>query len=249
MSRIYTYPEAEEGVLEKHSLWEPPGGSGVYRRSLWFWKNFASDDTVCDLLIFLDGQNLFKAASLGRRRHWNAERHFAQRHHPLLVVGVPASVRRYPEYIGWSREPGHFSISAQKHAYFLVHFLLPYVRDLYPRSQIKGLIGASAGGVAALYTAWSFPRVFPAVGCLSAGRHYFSELLELYEGMPAQKLYLSCGDTGMDAELLPSSKKFAKLLRARKGLDLRTCWHRGKHSEVVWSRRLPDLLDFFLGEA
>lgn len=166
---------------------------------------------------------------------------------PLLVVGVPASKRRYPEYVGWSFEPGHFSKSGARHADFLVHAVLPYIKSRFSRARLKGLIGASAGGVAALYTGWRYPRRFPMIGCLSAGRHYFGELLSQFEGLPAERIYLSCGDQGMDAGFLPDSKMFAAQLKQR-GAELQTRWHRGDHSEPVWSRRIPDLLRFSLGE-
>ena len=246
MSKVYTCLKTEDGVLERHTGWEPPGGSGVYRRSLWIWKNFTSRETPCYALVFLDGQNLFEGAPREVPYHWSAETRLAQWTKPLLVVGVPASARRYPEYIGWSCEPGHFSPSGKKHAHFLSHELLFYIKQRYPNAQMKGLIGASAGGVAALYTAWLFPKIFPGVACLSAGRHYFSELLLRFPGVPAPKVYVSCGDSGMDRDFLSESKKFAKALKARNGLKLKTRWHRGDHSERVWGRRLPELLGFFL---
>lgn len=246
MSTIYAYPDDELGYLEKHSQWEPEGGTGVYRRSLLVWKNFTRRWTPCDVLLFLDGQHLFGAARTSERAPtWNAENKLAKWESPLVVVGIPASTRRYPEYIGWSTEPGHFSSSGDHHAGFLVDFVLPYIKSLYPRVRFKGLIGASAGGVAALYTGWLYPKVFPTIGCLSAGRHYFTELLDRFEGLPSPNIYLSCGDRGMDREFLLPNKAFASELRNR-GARVRARWHRGDHSEPVWARRLPDLLDFFL---
>lgn len=246
MSTIFAYPDEELGYLERHSQWEPEGGTGVYRRSLYLWKNFSSRSKPCDLLIFLDGQHLFsQAAESELAPTWDAERRLSQWEEPLLVVGVPASIRRYPEYIGWSKEPGHFSPTGDRHATFLVEFVVPYIKSLYPRARVKGLIGASAGGVAALYTGWLYPRAFRSIACLSAGRHYFSELLERFERRPAKQIYLSCGDRGMDRDFLLQNKQFASQLKAR-GALVRNRWHRGDHSEKVWGRRLPDLLDFTL---
>lgn len=244
MHTIYSYPDHGVGCLEKHTHWEPKGGTGVYRRSLYLWRNFTARRTPCDLLLFLDGQNLFaEPQPQGKVLHWDAERRLAQWPRPLVVVGVPASRRRYPEYIGWSQEPGHYSPSGKNHAAFLVHFVIPYLKSLYPRAKVKGLVGASAGGVAALYTGWLYPKFFPTVACLSAGRHYFAELVERYEGLPAPRVYLSCGDQGMDEGFVSANKWFAGVLKKR-GADLRCRWHRGDHSEPVWGRRIPDLLEF-----
>lgn len=246
MSTIYAYPDEDLGYLERHTQWEPEGGTGVYRRSLLFWKNFTRRSTPCDLLLFLDGQHLFDAwRSSERAPCWNAEKKLSKWEEPLLVVGIPASKRRYPEYIGWSTEPGHYSSSGDRHAIFLIDFVIPYIKSLYPRARIKGLIGASAGGVAALYTGWLYPRAFPTIACLSAGRHYFSELLDQFERRPARRIYLSCGNRGMDRDFLIQNKRFAAALKAR-GAEVRSRWHQGDHSEKVWGRRLPDLLDFTL---
>jgi enterochelin esterase-like enzyme len=207
------------------------------------WRNFARANRRCNLLIFLDGQNLFATDHEGRNPHWSAEKHFSQCGEPLLAVAVPASRRRYPEYVGWSQE--HYHPAGPSHADFLVHSVLPYLQSLYPNARLRALIGASAGGVAALYTGWSHPGVFPGIGCLSAGRHYFEELLEMFDGAPAPKVYLSCGDRGMDAGFQEHNRELARALKAR-GCQVRLRMHKGDHSEPVWSRRLPDLLRFFL---
>ena len=198
------------------------------------------------MLIFLDGQNLFASTQKAGLLHWDGERQFARHPNPLLVVGVPAAKRRYAEYVGWSEEPGHYSSSGHKHAEFLVRHLLPYLKSWYPKARFKGLVGASAGGVAALYTGWVYPRAFPAICCLSAGRHYFKELLENFEGCPSKRIYISCGNRGMDREFLPQSKWFASQLRKRRPRELLCRWHQGDHSEPVWSRRIPDILRFTL---
>jgi enterochelin esterase-like enzyme len=210
------------------------------------WRNFTRSNRRCNLLIFLDGQNLFETNHSGNNPHWSAERQFNKCSEPLLVVAVPASARRYPEYVGWSHEPGHYSPAGDSHADFLVNGVLPYLLTLYPNARVRALVGASAGGVASLYTGWLYPGVFPGVGCLSAGRHYFEELLEMFDGTPAPKVYLSCGNRGMDAAFQEPNRELARALRARGGCEVKLRLHQGDHSEPVWSRRLPDLLNFFL---
>ena len=244
VSRICHYPDAAYGgLLERHTEWEPSGGTGVYRRRLMLWKNFSRPNRRCNLLIFLDGQNLFETQHEGLNPHWSAEKHFAQCQEPLLVVAVPASRRRYSEYVGWSQE--HYHPAGPSHADFLVHSVLPYLHSLYPNARLRALIGASAGGVAALFTGWTYPGLFPGVGCLSAGRHYFGELLDRFEGAPARKVYLSCGNRGMDTMFQEPNRALARALKAR-GCQVLLRMHQGDHSEPVWSRRLPDLLNYFL---
>lgn len=244
VSRISLYSEAAHGgILERHTDWEPSGGSGVYRRRLVLWRNFTRCNRRCQLLIFLDGQNLFETEHAGPNPHWSAEKHLSTVEEPLLVAAVPASRRRYPEYVGWSEE--HYSPAGPSHAEFLVHCVLPYLTSLYPNAKLRGLVGASAGGVAALYTGWCYPKLFPGIGCLSAGRHYFGELLSRFDGIPAPKVYVSCGNRGMDTAFQKANRDLARALRSR-GAEVRLRLHQGDHSEPVWSRRLPDLLNFLL---
>ena len=46
----------------------------------------------------------------------------------------------------------------------------------------------------------------------------------------------------MDREFIYQNKWFASEMKAR-GANVRARWHRGDHSEKVWGRRLPDLLE------
>lgn len=236
-------PDQDLGIVERHTDWEPEGGSGVYRRRLMLWRNFRRSNRKCSLLLFLDGQNLLETGHQGSSPSWSAEHYFSKCSKPLLVAAIPASCHRYPEYVGWSNE--HYSATGAKHASFIVRAVIPYLHSIYPNAMLKALVGSSAGGVAALYTAWSYPRVFPGVACLSAGRHYFSELLARFEGLPAPKIYLSCGNQGMDFDFQQANQEFASALKAR-GALLKLYLHQGDHSEPVWSRRLPSILKFFI---
>ncbi len=244
MSRISGYQEtAYGGFLERHTEWEPKGGTGVYRRRLMIWKNFTRSNRKADLLLFLDGQNIFATEHKAPPPHWSGEKHFSRYPHPLVVAAIPASRRRYPEYVGWSHE--HYDAAGAAHVGFLVNAVLPYLHSLYPNARLRALVGASAGGVAALYTGWSHPSSFPGLACLSAGRHYFGELLERFPGLPAPKIYLSCGNRGMDAGFRDENRLLARALKERGG-EVLLRLHQGDHSEPVWSRRLPDLMNFLL---
>ena len=238
------------GILERHTQWGAPRSTGLYNRRLLVWKNFQGKTSSCQVLVVLDGQNLFRNGPEQQFASWDGEDCFSMATEPLLVVAVPASRRRYQEYVGWSREPGHYSISGEKHAEFLVGSVLNYIERSYPESRLAGMIGASAGGVAALYTAWRYPHLFPALACLSAGRHYFQELLALFPKIPSQRIYLSCGDQGMDCEFILANAQFTQSLLARGG-QVRLELHSGDHSETTWSARLPKVLRYFgvsLGE-
>ncbi len=245
MHRIVTLVSQGTESLEHHTGWEPPGGSGVYRRRLLLWRNFTNRRRRCKILLVLDGQAFFAFGQPESRQHWRAEERLKKCSSPLVVCAIPASQKRYEEYVGWSLEPGHYSPSGARHAQFLVEAVLPYLTTYFPRAELSGLIGSSAGGVAALYAGWSNPSVYPALACLSAGRHYFRELLNRFEGLPAPRVYLSCGDRGMDRGFVQENKFFANRLKAR-GCEVTLHLHQGEHCETVWGRRIPSLLNHFL---
>ncbi len=246
MSLVTILKSAAGWRLEQHTKWEPPGGSGVYRRRLLVWSNVLDRRRCCRILVCLDGQNVFAFGKSLGEPHWSGEEQLSKYAPPNTVFcAFPASSRRYQEYVGWSLEPGHYSPSGERHAEAVMSSLLPYLLRRFPRGRVCGLLGASAGGVAALYTGWRFPGRLPAVACLSAGRHYFGELLTRSPGLPSERIFLSCGDSGMDREFVEQNRWFAKKLRQR-GAEVDLVLHRGEHTESVWGRRLPRLLERLL---
>ncbi len=233
-----------QGTLESHYGFERKA-PGILRRRVYVYQNRIDRRRKLPLVIVLDGQHLFEATA--PMVSWRAERACDARQTPFLLVGFPSSTQRYPEYIGWSQKEGHTFEAAQNFRIYLVKHLLPYLKKRYRVDPERVyLLGASAGGVAALYCAWRHPGVFEAVGCLSAGRHYYPELLRTFKKAPPFRLYLSCGDRGMDRGFRSQTRNFAKALTKR-GADVRLKLHAGDHSERTWSRRLPRVLDFFLG--
>lgn len=233
-----------QGILEAHYGFETEA-PGILRRRIYVYQNRFDRRRKLPLVIALDGQHLFEATA--PMVSWRAESTCDNRKRPFLLVGFPSSTQRYPEYIGWSKKEGHTYPAAQAFRYYLVEQLLPYLAEYYRIDHDRVyLMGASAGGVAALYSAWRHPEVFDAVACLSAGRHYYLELLRTFKEPPPFRLYLSCGDRGMDRGFRPQTRNFARALTKR-GAKVRLRLHSGDHSERTWARRLPGVLDFFLG--
>lgn len=204
------------------------------------------------LLLVLDGQNAFGHDSA---RDWKlidtVDRLSARGAiTPPIVVGVSHGTNRLREYIGWSKEPGHRFAAGDHHHHFLVDHLIPFLKAHYPvrlRPRSSVILGASAGGVAALYTAFENSENFAGVGLLSAGRHYLGELLERFPNGPLSipKIYVSCGDRGMDEELLPAARDFAHRAKS-KGGEVRFRLRKGAyHVESAWTKVLPDALSYF----
>ena len=241
------------GRLYAHYGFEscPPG---VRRRRIYVYLPAAYflERRRFPVMLVLDGQN---ALGIQCERSWNLPQvmeRLAARDQiaPPVLVGIAHSGQRLSEYVGWSEEPGHFHPAGDLHRRYLVEHVLPYVEERYRlnrRRSARFITGASAGGVAALYTALRHPELFSGVGILSAGRHYFAELERRYlaGSPPRARIFISCGTRGMDEELHPFTRAFVKQLKAS-GAEYRAVTRSGaSHHERFWSAVLPDLLRYF----
>lgn len=248
-------PEADssQGLIYQHYNFEDDKTGLVRRRLLVYLPPGYSRRLRYPVIYFLDGQNVFDLPG-AREGGWKMERAMERLLRqevigPAIMVAVCNSRFRMREYVGWSEEPGHFHPNGALHARYLVETVKPYVESLYStrsRWTDHSLVGASAGGVAALYTAWSHPAVFYSVGCLSAGRHYFRELLQRFaDDEPTFRLFLSCGDRGMDRAFRRATMVFYRAMK-RRGVEVSRRLHGGDHSERTWARVAPYLLRFLL---
>lgn len=246
-------PGPGQGQVFQHFGFER-GATGLVRRKLLVYVPPGySLRRRYPVIYCLDGQNVFDLPE-AREGGWKLDRALErlirqQAVPPAILVGVCHSRYRMREYVGWSQEPGHYHSNGDLHARYLVDTVKPFVESTYrTRSRLRAhsLVGASAGGVAALYTAWAHPGAFASVACMSAGRHYFRELLRRFDDQsPTFRLFLSCGDRGMDRAFRRATMVFYRAMRAR-GIQVGKRLHKGDHSERTWSRVAPWLLRFLL---
>lgn len=248
---ISELPCSAGGRLFSHYGFEV-GSPGVRRRRIYVYQPvdyFEHPRRRFPVLYVLDGQNVLDQS---QERAWKltfAVEKLAQKAaiRTPLVVGIPHSSARLAEYVGWSHEPNHYHPAGDKHRSYVVDQVVPCIERNYRTSKRDRVIaGASAAGVAALYVGLSHPDIFPGVGVFSAGRHYFHELAERFfpTSAPKCKIFLSCGDRGMDEELCPYSKAFASRLRHQHA-EFRYRHRPGaSHHERFWTAVLPDFLKY-----
>lgn len=193
------------------------------------------------LLIVHDGFDYLKFAALG-----TVLDNLIQRLEiPPLIVALSQSPNRLEEYAGNDR-----------HAAFIAEDVLGYLHNEYPvigDASATGLMGASFGGVATLHTAWRYPEHF---GCLllQSGSFAFSDLgkhqrgpvfdpvvafmnaFREAPGVPAQKIYLSCG---IYESLIYENRSLVPLLQ-RQNIDLYFEEVRDAHNWENWRDRLQN---------
>jgi enterochelin esterase family protein len=166
---------------------------------------------------------------------------------PAMIVALTQSPDRLVEYTGDTRQ-----------AKFIVEDLLPVLAEKFPLMDdpaMRGLMGASLGGVATLHTASLFPGHFGQL-LLQSGSFAFSDLghhqkgpvfdpvvrfVNGYRKNPfplASKIYLSCG---IYESLIYENRSIVPLLQAQ-GMQVQFEEARDAHNWENWRDRLRSAL-------
>lgn len=166
-----------------------------------------------------------------------------------LVVGLTEPVDRLREYAGDPR-----------HAFFLTEELLPYLGEHYQLSNSasdRGLMGASFGAVASLYTAWRYPMSFGRlllqsgsfVATRRGGRRRgpefrpvvaFTQLFRTSPRQVTEMAYVSCG---LFESLCRRNRELVPLLEDA-GIDVRYTEVLDGHNWENWRDRMREALVF-----
>lgn len=162
-----------------------------------------------------DGGNLFTAS--GAAPCWNLNRTIrsleaADLIPPMLYVGIGNTAYRTSEYnmgIFTDLWGGAQTGTVDQYAQFIIMELMPYIQSNYrvlSGPDNTGTMGASYGGMAALYLAWNHPDIFGKAACLSnalgqlAGAGLWSDMplfaeIRNYTGsVKPVRLWISSGD-------------------------------------------------------
>ena len=232
-------PDARPGTLDGFSLDSKAFGD---RRDvkLWLPREYKRHKTY-PLLVVHDGDDYLKYTGLR-----TVLENLTHRHEIMpMVVALTSGVQRNEEY---GANP--------RHARFIVDDLLPALEARHHLSadpRDRGIMGASFGGVAPLYTAWNHPGHFGNVFCQSGsfvftdiGHHGRSELwdpvvqfVNRFRRDPARvdaRLFLSCG---VFESLIAYNRSLVPLLREA-GVPHRFRESRDGHNWIGWRDRLRD---------
>lgn len=194
------------------------------------------------LLICHDGRDYLRFASMQTVLDNLISRHEVA---PLLVAFVNGHDRNR-EYGADPRQPR-----------FVVEELLPALRERFGVSddpEDLGVMGASFGGVASLYTAWNHPGVFGKL-LLQSGSFVFTDIghhgrsplfdpvvqfVNAFRSDPgrigAQRVYLSCGQF---ESLIWFNRSLGPLLRDA-GIDVKFVEAADGHNWIAWRDRLRE---------
>ena len=213
-----------------------------------------------------DGQNLFDGAtSFIPGKEWRvdetAERLIAAgKIEPLIIVGIYNTKDRVNEYT--PSADAKFKLGGQADLYgrMLVEELKPFIDSHYlTKRDVRhtGLGGSSLGGLASLYLALKYPKVFRRAAVVSPSVWFANKQIVRYvealRKKPNIRLWIDIGTKeGRTAEEAQQSVNDTRLLRDtlvkrgwRVGKDLDYFEAEGaEHNEVAWAARVESILTF-----
>lgn len=236
-------PEAPEGRLEELEVNSRAFGG---RRALKVYlpARFRKSRRY-PLLIVHDGEDFLRYAGLKTV----LDNLIHRLEIPPLIVALTQAQDRLKEYPGDSA-----------HAAFLTEELTPLLSDRYPLLNdplSRGLMGASFGAVASLYTAWRYPGFY---GCLllnsgsfaftDIGRHRrdpvfdpvvrFVNAFRADPGRPAERIFMSCG---VYESLIYENRSLVPLLQEQ-GMQVRYVEVRDGHNWENWRDQMQNGLSW-----
>jgi enterochelin esterase-like enzyme len=244
----------QAGAIESLGWFEVPGFPS---RELRLYRP-AEDDrrTPRPLLLAFDGQNAFGDEGTfagGWHLHAALDGMDRRRYVAPYVVAIPhGGETRQEELTPWPIEGRGGRTDAFLD--WVVGALLPELEGRLP--LIRGplgtaVIGASWGGLAALYAHYRHPERFGGALALSpscwVGDFAIFGFLSARPTPAVSRVYLDCGGREAGGRMLPAAQALAERLSER-GYPRRQLWWRpdpdGEHNEAAWRRRLPRAVRF-----
>ena len=121
--------------------------------------------------------------------------------------------------------------------------------------KMTALVGASMGGLAAIYGVSKHPDFFKAALSFSphwviGGDQLAEKMMQIFPAPGEHTLWMSRGTKGLDSKYEESQKIADQVIRGRgyqDGIDLKTkIIVHGAHSNATWARHVPKAIDFWM---
>jgi predicted alpha/beta superfamily hydrolase len=208
------------------------------------------------VLYLHDGQNLFDAKTASFGVEWNidevADRMIANGSmQEVIIVGIDNTADRIAEYTPCC-DPKYGGGKLNDYAKFVTATVKPWVDSHYRTlrdRQHTAIMGSSLGGIASVYIAQRYPRVFSMAGGMSSS-FWWNESNMVRNAPPhlAVKFYIDAG-TAMDGLDATAAFRKAMLRRGyRQGRDFYFYQDEGgMHNEQSWASRVHIALGWFFG--
>lgn len=205
------------------------------------------------VLYVQDGQNVFMPGSI-----YNGEWRLDEIADSLIrtgateefiIVAINNTKDRWVEYSGTPEGMNYLK--------FIANNLKPFIDKNFRTKADRGntaIMGSSMGGLISFYMVWMYPNVFSKAACLSSGfaydeGHAVSKFAASPKKLSGTRLYLDCGDQGLDKYFLVDNEKMKLLLAKHSEIKVMYRVFPGAdHNEYAWSKRLDVPLKFLFGK-
>lgn len=226
----------------------------------------ATKRTRYSVFYMHDGQNLFDGAtSFIPGQEWRVDEIAqsliaARKIEPLIIVGVYNNKDRINEYTPAADAKYKMGGKADLYGRMLVEELKPFIDSHYRTkkgAEHTGLGGSSLGGLASLYLALKYPKVFGRVAVVSPSVWFANKQIVHYvEALPKKpnvRIWMDMGTKeGRTPEEAQQTVNDARLLQKtlvkkgwRVGRDLKYFEAEGaEHNEAAWAARVEAILAF-----
>ncbi len=215
-------------------------------------RNYWKDTSRRFPVIYLqDGQNLFDP-STAAFRHWKLKEFMARQ--PLkrqaILVGIDhGGMDRNHEYAPFQR--GKSGGQGDAYLQFVEHTLKPFIDREYrtwPHREATCIVGASLGGLIALYAGIRYNHVFGKIGALSPSIWFNPQVLGLAEKSAGLKSQIFVSGSKTETRSMHSTlEKTYWALKNGGHADLQirvVARDRGRHSETFWAREFKPMYEW-----
>jgi len=243
------------GTVKYYHNFDDPGLR--YGRDVMVWlppSYYKSPGKRYPVLYAQDGQNVFAPGSV-----YNGEWRLDETADSLMrtgkteeyiIVAINNTKDRWVEYSGTPEGMAYIN--------FIINNLKPFVDKHYrtkPDKNNTAVIGSSMGGLISFYMVWLHPDIFSKAACLSSGftyddGHIINKVGSSSKKLPGTRLYLDCGDVGIDKVFLTENDHMKDLLEKKhpEAKLLYKVYKGADHNEYAWAKRLATPLTFLFGK-
>lgn len=247
---FYSYPEHTTRTLR------------IYTPDAYEWDH----ERRFGVLYMCDGQNVFDHPESALYHTWRANVVMEQESaagtlQPWIIVGIDHLPGRFEEYTPWPFPIRGIHGQGAQFVDCLVNHIKPFIDRTYrtdPRPEMTALVGASLGGLIALYAHRERPDVIGRVGAVSPTLMWSD--YRTFEHWHSHhdtwtKIWLDAGEhehiwiDDLELDYARITERFYWHLR---GLGYAEHEVRlflepgGNHHEIDWQRRLPEILRWLL---
>jgi len=234
----YAVKKPVHGIVTEHEIVDDVRLLDSHRKIYLYQPNH---DEPCDLLVVYDGYDYLKRGHIVSMVDQMITIGMIR---PVALALVPSTKARFVEYAG-----NDSTVS------FVLNKVIPLACEKLNLIDIKKnpgsfcMLGASMGGMMALYTSLRAPQIFGRVICQAGAFRMYGEDFSIFDLVDREQILpiKILMDIGRYDFLYSINHRMHNLL-SEKGYDVKYHEVNGGHNYTTWRNSLPHSLEFFFSK-